>query len=197
MLKKFLFFLLLALIAGLLLLRLSSKIVKYLSEEDVLSTADAILVISGGNTKDRVLEGIKLYKLGYAKKIIFAGAALDEGVSNAEIMREIAIAENINPDDIIVDINSKNTLENAINIRSLLPELIYQKVILVTSPYHLRRSYITFRKILPENIAIIRHSSPENNWTINTWYKTRFGRFITISEIWKIVFINLTGKLSL
>lgn len=197
MLKKILFFVILILVVYFSLLIAGGKISKYLSEEDALANADVILVISGGSTNKRVLEGIRLYKLGYAHKIIFAGAALDDGVSNAEIMENIAIKENINPDDIIIDVNSKNTLENALNIRSLLPNLTYNKVILVTSPYHLRRSYLTFRKILPDDIAIIRHIAPDSNWSSNTWYKSSFGRFITVSELWKIAFIKLTGRLSL
>src|SRR5258707_7766463 len=98
--------------------------------------ADAIVAISGGDTPARAAEAIKLFKAGWAPKLIFSGAAQDtSGPSNAEAMRRQAIALGVPADAIVLDKNSVDTNQNASHVQQILgsrPTII----ILVTSPYH-------------------------------------------------------------
>ena len=63
----------------------------YLPASDPLQKADAIIVVSGGDTKGRTMHGIDLYEQGWAPKLVFSGAALDpKSASNAKVMMSIA-----------------------------------------------------------------------------------------------------------
>ena len=56
--------------------------------------ADAIVVISGGDTTARTSEAIRLYQHGWAPRIIVSGAAADKSsLSNAEVMRQQVFAD--------------------------------------------------------------------------------------------------------
>jgi len=166
----------------------------YLSPQDNLSKADAIVVISGGQTTTRAEEGIKLYQEGLAPKLILSGAALDDGPSNAAAMRYQAIQNGVPQSDILIDEDSTNTYQNAINSKLLLESLKAKKIILVTSPYHQRRASLTFKKVLGPDYLILNHSSTDSRWSKSHWYKTAFGYHISISELRKISFIYLTGN---
>src|SRR6218665_1217250 len=55
--------------------------------------ADAVVVVSGGDTEARTQAGIELYKNGWANALVFSGAAYDKtGPSNAAAMAQQAIA---------------------------------------------------------------------------------------------------------
>ena len=64
--------------------------------------ADAIVAVSGGDTQARTAEAIRLYQNGWARFIVFSGAAADKtGPSNAEAMRRQAVAAGV-PDRAIL-----------------------------------------------------------------------------------------------
>ena len=83
----------------------------FLSPQDQLQPADAIVVISGGETYTRTSEGIKLFQQKYAPILVFSGNALDPGsISNAAAMKKIAIEEyDISPSAIVIEEKSNST----------------------------------------------------------------------------------------
>jgi len=166
----------------------------YLSPQDSLQKADAIVVVSGGQTQSRAAKGIDLYKEGYAPKIIFSGAALDDGPSNAFAMRDLALSEGVPAKSILIDEKSQNTYENAVNSKTILDELQAKKIILVTSPYHQRRANQTFEKVLGSNYEIIGVSAYDDRWSKSQWWRRGFPLFISVSELWKLMYINITGN---
>lgn len=166
----------------------------YLSPQDNPEKADAIVVVSGGRTTSRAEKGIELYKQGYAPKIIFSGAALDDGPSNAFAMRDQAIAAGVPFRDILIDEKSQNTYENAVNSKSIIDEFGGKKVILVTSPYHQRRANQTFESVFGRSYNIIGISAFDDRWRKSQWWYRGFPLFISVSELWKLLYINLTGN---
>lgn len=166
----------------------------YLSPQDNLLKADAIVVVSGGQTTSRALRGIELYKQGYAPKIIFSGAALDDGPSNAFAMRDQALADGVPARSIIIDEKSQNTYENAVNTKNILDEIGAKSLILVTSPYHQRRANLTFKHVLGVDYKIIGISAFDDRWSKSGWWRKGFPLFISASEMWKILYINTTGN---
>lgn len=172
----------------------------YLSPQNDLGKADAIVVISGGQTTTRAQEGIKLYQAGLAPKVIFSGAAMDDGPSNATAMRAQALEAGVPASAIEVDEDAQNTYQNAVNAKRLLegddaaPAVSRQQIILVTSPYHQRRATMTFGKILGGNYTVLNHSSVDNRWSKSHWYESGFSRDITLAELRKILYIMLTGN---
>ena len=66
--------------------------------------ADAIVVVSGGDTNARTDEAIKLYKEGWATLIVVSGAAADKtGPSNAKAMYQRAINSGVPEKAIVMD----------------------------------------------------------------------------------------------
>ncbi|HSE61867.1 MAG TPA: YdcF family protein [Candidatus Saccharimonadales bacterium] len=152
--------------------------------------ADVIVAISGGDTQARTNEAIKLYKAGWAPKLIFSGAALDtSGPSNAEAMRNQALESGVPDGDIILDKFAVDTSENATGTASLLSNRD-RRVILVTSPYHQRRASIEFQRVFGDAITVVNHpTSTDRNWGAN-WWLTSTGWLLAFSETVKTVVVS-------
>ncbi|MEI6741982.1 MAG: YdcF family protein [bacterium] len=166
----------------------------YLSPQDNVDKADAIVVVSGGQTISRAEKGIDLYKQGYAPKIIFSGAALDDGPSNAFAMRDQALASGVPAGNIYIDEKSQNTYENAVNSKAILQSLAASKIILVTSPYHQRRANQTFESVLGKGYQVLGVSAFDDRWSKSQWWRRGFSLFISVSETWKLIYIGMTGN---
>ena len=166
----------------------------YLSPQQAPQKADAIVVVSGGQTTSRAAKGIELFKEGYAPNIIFSGAAIDDGPSNAYAMRQQALDAGISKDNIFIDEISQNTYENALHSKEIINQLKSKKIILVTSPYHQRRANQTFRAVLGPDYEVIGVSAFDDRWSKSQWWRRGFPLFITFSELWKLVYVNITGS---
>ncbi|MFT2009383.1 YdcF family protein [Pontibacter sp. 13R65] len=100
---------------------------------------------------DRFLHPLQLYRLGKVKYFILSGGSAtvsgEAGESEAEHLQALLVLSGVSPEHIILETRSRNTRENAANTANLLqqhPEL--QKLLLVTSAYHMRRSVGCFEK---------------------------------------------------
>ncbi len=162
----------------------------YLSPQSNLVKSDVIVAISGGETKSRTLEAVRLYKDGWAPKLIFSGAALDpNSVSNAKAMQIIAEQEGVSSADISIEENSANTFQNAQGVAKIVNDREWKRIILVTSPYHQRRASIVFGRAMGPNVAILNHSTTDQTWRRSHWWATPFSQQLTISELQKTLFI--------
>ena len=167
----------------------------YLSPQSQLSKSDAIVAISGGETQSRVEEAVKLFQEGYAKQLIFSGAALDKtGPSNAAAMERQATIEGVPPSDITIDEQAADTAQNATNVRDIITQAGYHQIILVTSPYHQRRAYITFSRALGPSVKILNHSAVDQTWRRSKWWATPQSFTLTMTELPKTVFLLLGGN---
>lgn len=163
----------------------------YLSPQDKLESANAIIIISGGETRERVETGVQLFFDEWAPLIIVSGAARDEGTSNAVMMRDIAISLGVPASDIILEEESQTTRENAKYVASTIESNNIESIILVTSPYHQRRAYLDFRDFLGPDFKIINRSAEDSAWRKNGWWNSGWARYLTFAEIQKIVYSNL------
>lgn len=149
--------------------------------------ADAIVVVSGGDTKARTEAGINLYKAGWADYLVLSGAALDKsGPSNAAAMKLQAQQAGIPEYAILVDEEAMNTQQNAENTQSIFKERNFHDVILVTSGYHQRRASLEFNK-RAENTIIRNYpvvSDKDWGWY---WWVTPRGWWLAGGEVVKIV----------
>jgi len=167
----------------------------FLSPQSKLTDVDAIVTISGGETQARTAEAIKLYKQGLAKKIIFSGAAEDpHSPSNALMMQQIALNENVPPVDIILEEKSVNTEQNASEVAKIIRAYNFNSIILITSPYHQRRAYLEFKKQLGSNFNILNHSSPDQTWRRSKWWASDQSISLTFQELKKVFYIWWTGN---
>ncbi|MDB5178686.1 MAG: exported protein of unknown function [Patescibacteria group bacterium] len=166
----------------------------YLSPQDQLAKTDAIVAISGGETDARTAEAVRLYKDGWAPKLIFSGAALDpNGPSNAQAMATAAERAGVPFQDIELDEVAANTRQNATGVAGIVQHHGYRSLILVTSPYHQRRAEITFHRVLGSTFPLINHSSYDHQWRRSHWWATPYSQSVTLSEIQKIAFELASG----
>jgi len=164
------------------------------SDADPCREADAIVAISGGDTTARTGEAIKLYQNGWARKLIFSGAAKDKtGPSNAEAMRREARQAGVPDGDILTEELGETTKQNADNTQAILDRNDISSVILVTSAYHQRRAALEFNKRAAGSVSIRNHPvSVDNQWSY-AWWLTPTGWFLAVSEFVKIMIFYIGG----
>lgn len=100
---------------------------------------------------DRLFQAIELYKSGKIKKIFFVGgsgsitdADMKEGVYVHAYLTKIGIPESA----ILIEQESKNTRENAINAKIILDKnFTTGTYLLITSATHMRRASACFAKV--------------------------------------------------
>ena len=163
--------------------------------QEPLRPSDAIVVISGDEALARYRDGVRLYRAGWAPRLIFSGAAWDGSHSNAEVMRGLAIADGIPEAAILVDPSGDDTYGNAVHTRELMVAHGLKSAILVTSPYHLQRATLTFRGVFDgTDIKIVGRSAPDGEWRKTSWWMSPETRALTVRELEKLGYVTLTGK---
>ncbi len=131
--------------------------------EPVTGSYDAIIVLGGfssyneefdrinfNNSSDRFMQGLQLIKKGVAPFVIVTGgsgsitfADHKEGERVQTYLQKIGFPDSL----YMVESESKNTYENAVNTAKILKEKCPNgKFLLVTSGYHMRRSLGCFSK---------------------------------------------------
>lgn len=149
--------------------------------------ADAIVVVSGGDTQARTQMGIDLFSNGWADSLVLSGAAQDTtGPSNAAAMRAQALAAGVPDSAIVIDEEALNTQQNAENTRSIISDNNYTDVILVTSGYHQRRASLEFNKIADDVIIRNHPLQSDKDWGW-FWWLTPRGWWLAGGELVKTV----------
>ncbi|HEU5187634.1 MAG TPA: YdcF family protein [Candidatus Saccharimonadales bacterium] len=154
----------------------------------VCAPADAIVTLSGGDTPARVTEAIRLYKAGWARQLVFSGAALDKtGPSNAEAMRRQAVAAGVPQEAILIDVMAFDTAQNALNTSALLAGT--DRVIVVTSAYHQRRAGLEFKRFLGERVTVLNHPTPYDRLWPEYWWTNWDGWWLALTESAKTLIV--------
>jgi len=173
---------------------LLDKAGKFVYKKDELKPADVIVILAG-EEKERVEYGTYLFREEWAKKdrIIMAGGPLVWKYTWASLMREHAEHLGIPGKDILLEDRSRNTEEDAKYTKDILQKYKYKSLILVTSPYHSKRAYTIFQKVMGKDIKII--SAPvENSWfKFEDWWKRRRDRSMVLNEYSKFLWLWIFG----
>jgi uncharacterized SAM-binding protein YcdF (DUF218 family) len=100
---------------------------------------------------DRVTHTINLYKAGKVKKVVFTGGnprLFEDPTRDNSPLSDFYIMCGVAQEDIIIESSSRNTRENALLVKEMLEkEKPGDRVILVTSAFHMRRSEACFRRV--------------------------------------------------
>ena len=124
--------------------------------------ADAIVVFAGGvgesgqaggGYQERLQRAVELYRDGFAPRIILSSGFV-WAFKEAEVMRGIAIDNGIPESAIVLETKAANTHENVTYTREILDRAGWRSILLVSSPYHMRRALMTWRKAAPEVTVI-------------------------------------------
>jgi len=103
-----------------------------------------------GQGADRINHTMQLYKLGKIKKIIISGGSgrlIDIGTREADDLFALLQLMGVPAEDMIVENQSRNTHESAVEVAKLLQPLTRPSdCLLITSATHMRRSLATFKR---------------------------------------------------
>jgi uncharacterized SAM-binding protein YcdF (DUF218 family) len=172
---------------------------RFLMREDALDRADVIFVLAGGRA-ERWLEGVELYKTGYAPVIVLSPGFIDpleeqlrgRGVqlpAEPEIARTAMVQLGV-PDRAIerLDASVDNTAQEAARLHALAARRGWHRVIVVTSKLHSRRTRFAFRRELADSgiTPIVRTSRYDRADPAHWWRQRADVRFV-FSEIGKLM----------
>lgn len=142
-----------------------------------------VLITLGGDS-DRELYAAELYNLGIAPKVIMSG-----GGSAADKMAEKAIKKGVRERDIIVERNSKSTYDNAVNSREIVLRENFKSAIVISSPYHMRRSKMVFNRVFKKTgVKLIYCSTSDSGFNVGGQCNSKNDRRIVKREYTKLVY---------
>ncbi len=120
----------------------------------------------------------------------------DKGLG-AGYMKQQAIEMGVPADAIILEDTSLHTKENAEHVLTLLKQKgIQSTIILVTSPFHQKRTYLTFAKVFqPHGVNILNYYAETGEWHPATWFFSKEHRKLVKSEIERIKLYRQKGDL--
>jgi len=116
--------------------------------------ADVIVVFGGGvgetgspgkSTIERARYAVKLYKDGYSGRIIFS-SGYTYIYNDAENMKLFAISMGVPERDIILEERANSVYENVMFSKEILDKNKWRSILLVSSPYNMRRAELVFNK---------------------------------------------------
>ncbi|MBM4439461.1 MAG: YdcF family protein [Candidatus Rokubacteria bacterium] len=103
---------------------------------------------AGGGYQERVQRAVELYQTGMAPRIVFS-SGFQFTFREADVMRELAIGRGVPAAAIDVETAAASTADNVRNVLPILARHGVRDVLLVSSPYHMRRGVLTWRRLAP------------------------------------------------
>ncbi len=120
------------------------------------------------------------------KDIAIAAKTWDVSLG-ASYMRDQALQMGVPSEALLVEETLLHTRENAEHILAILKQKQMCRIILITSPFHQLRTYLTFAKVLqPHGIDIINYYADTDDWYPATWFLSTEHRKLVKSETERI-----------
>lgn len=189
--KAYLFVILLLVVLYLFPETFVAPLGKFLRVQDQLEKSDAIIVLLGADTPDRVFAAEELYHRGLAPKIMFGTGFVDkeyetrapkgfqwEGSGNG--VKRALLSLNVPEADIIM-VDSSNAYDTSGELSVISEEvrrLGMHHVILVTSATHSRRTKMVWHRLQNSGVAgdIFAGTWGAPDSRLDTWW--RYGRSV-------------------
>jgi uncharacterized SAM-binding protein YcdF (DUF218 family) len=176
---------------------------RFLADEDPLEKADAIFVFSGTRA-ERPLEAYKLYREGYAPRIVVTRAISEQAlalvehqgirvVSDFDVNRTVLTGLGVPESALILPARiHDNTAKEAQTLRALVQQYHWRTVILVSSKYHLRRVRLAcWREVSDLGVRLIRKGSRFDTSTPDRWWTRRGDIRWLLTEVPKLIAYEL------
>jgi len=120
--------------------------------------ADAIVVFAAGvgesgvpgqGYEERVLHAVDLYQRGFAERVIFSSGAL-YAFKETDMIKTLALSLGLPERAILLEEEASSTYENVKFTKNILDSRGWKKILLVSSPYHMRRALLVWDKQSPD-----------------------------------------------
>ena len=122
-----------------------------------ISSADVIVVFAGGvgesgqsgqGYQERVIRAVELYRQGLAPRMVFV-SGYTWALQETEIMRALARDLRVPVSSIATVTSVRNTRDYVLEIKRIAQREHWHSILLVTSPYHMRRAKLTLVRNVP------------------------------------------------
>jgi uncharacterized SAM-binding protein YcdF (DUF218 family) len=164
---------------------------KWLIVNEPLAKADVIIVPSGNEEDLRITYAAQVYKNGFAGKVLLSGRLSLEKETGINLGKIYVMSLGVPEKDILSEMDSVSTVENALFSKKVIEEHKYKNVILVTYPVHTRRSRQVFKRILSKDVKLIT-ACDTNSFDVKNWWKNPETRRSVVYEyfsfFWYLLF---------
>ena len=158
------------------------ELFQVLVSHDQIKKADAIILLEGDGFA-RLPEAIRLYKEKWAPMIVISGGINDPSYGSLPLRQKAADFQKagILAKNLLWEENSQNTHEQAEEVIKLCQSHKWQKIILVASPYHQYRAFLTFLRVINQHkLSLLIMNAPCQNLS---WFETLpWGRRIDLLQ---------------
>ena len=154
---------------------------------DEIAYADAIVVLTGGT--GRVEEGLRLFREGRGGYLILSG--VEETSSLGAIFPGRDLKTSVDTSRIILDIESRRTIDNAFNVKKIVEEKGFKSLILVTSNYHMKRASTILRKTINGEVKLYRNPVRGPNFKDEEWWGNLKSLKLVTSEFFKYIWFHI------
>jgi uncharacterized SAM-binding protein YcdF (DUF218 family) len=116
---------------------------------------DVLVVLTGSLLDDRTIGMNSYWRAVYAahaflddqfQQMIISGGVQGESVANAIPMRDFVVAQGVPAQAVELETASRSTRESALQVAKMLAGKRDKRAVLLTSDYHMFRSYRVFRR---------------------------------------------------
>lgn len=147
--------------------------------------ADAIVVLTGG--KNRLEYGMRLLAEEWAPRLFISG--VHEDITEQQLVNLVppelrGRINSMDEDAVVIGREAWNTIGNAEETKRWLENNKVHSILLVTSNYHMPRSYYEFRHLV-KGIEIIPAPVPNEAYSPVTWWLADNYRMLVLTEYHK------------
>lgn len=186
-----------------LVLALHRPILQALADYLVLDTempprCDLAIALGGGRGH-RVVEARQLFEEGRVDRIIITGGDVlvpgKPGITWSDIMA--TLLKGTVPDSLVIqERRSASTYQDAVYTLEDVRRLGARRVVVVTDPYHLRRTRAVFRRIYAGSGVELHLWSPRSSWfQVDRWWTSEPGLIAVVDEYLKILYYSYTYRI--
>jgi len=180
---------------------------KYLVVQHPLEKSELIVCLAGGDV-ERSIASADLFARGFAPMVFIAREPIPDGL---EMLKQKGVAYPESRDRVAMILKGlgvpesavigndepvESTFQEAERVGAIIRDKKYRSLILVTSPSHSRRAWLTFRKTIPDKeVRITVMPTPYSKFRAEDWWKTR--RYVrdVIMEYQKLIDYKVKGLL--
>lgn len=148
---------------------------------DMTQPTDAIVVLTGG--KGRVELGFSLFNAGLGKRLFISG--VHPGVKARTLATKQKVPSHLTQrlSEAELEYIAQDTAGNAKETAKWVKKNSIRSIRLVTGNYHIRRSLIEFKRLLPE-LNIIPHPVPDKNSSNKKEFPLLWNEYVKLTLVW-------------
>ena len=158
----------------------TDAITRFKPSDDVI--ADGIVVLTGGEY--RILEAVNLLGKGKAKRLLISG--VNRRTSRNELRRLTGHGDGLFDCCIDIGYQALNTVGNAEETRNWAENKHFRHLIIVTSNYHMPRSLVELKRVLPD-AKLYAFPVVPRSFKIRSWWRHPGTTRLLLSEYLKFL----------